>query len=89
MCVFSQIKDKKHIEQDFYSVAKGGIWRSKGFKFFFQHSHVAYQINADDDYNRMQVNFSPLGQTGDLEVGSKIFSRSGEIMVGLVCELLT
>ena len=49
-----------------------GFGGPRGY-FFFVHGHVAYQINADDEYSRMQVIFSPLGQTGDLEVGSKIF----------------
>ena len=26
--------------------------------FFFKHGHVAYQINGDDEQNRMQVKFS-------------------------------
>ena len=39
--------------------------------FFFQHGHVAYQIDGDDKQNRMQVKFSSLGQTGDLGVRSR------------------
>ena len=36
----------------------------------FEHGHVAYQI---DEQNRMKVNFSPLGQSGDLGVrGQKV-----------------
>ena len=27
-------------------------------KFFFKHGHVAYQIDEDDEQNRMQVKFS-------------------------------
>ena len=27
-------------------------------KFFFKHGHVAYQIDGDDEKNRMQVKFS-------------------------------
>ena len=38
---------------------------------FFKHGHVAYQIDGDDEQNRMQENFSSLGQTGDLGVRSK------------------
>ena len=53
MCVFSQIKDIKHIERDFHSVAlfmpKGwdlGFW---GIKIkFSEHGHVAYQIEEGD-----------------------------------------
>ena len=32
---------------------------------------MAYQIDGDDEQNRMQVKFLSLGQTGDLEVRSK------------------
>ena len=28
--------------------------------YFFKHGHVAYQIDGDDEQNRMQVKFSPL-----------------------------
>ena len=28
-------------------------------KFFFKHGHVAYQIDWDDEQNRMQVTFHP------------------------------
>ena len=28
-------------------------------KIIFEYGHVAYQIDGDDDSNRMQVNFSP------------------------------
>ena len=40
--------------------------------FFFKHSHVVYQIDGVDEQNRMQVEFSSYGQTGDLGVRSKI-----------------
>ena len=33
--------------------AQGG-----GQFFFFKHSHVVYQIDGDDELNRMQVKFS-------------------------------
>ena len=39
---------------------------------FFIHGHVAYQIDEDDEQNRMQVKFSSLGQTVDLGVRSKV-----------------
>ena len=29
-----------------------------GQRFFFKHGHVAYQIDGDDEQNRMQVTFS-------------------------------
>ena len=28
------------------------------WSFFFKHGHVAYQIDGDDEQNRMQVKFS-------------------------------
>ena len=39
--------------------------------FFFKHGHVSYQINGDDEQNRMQVKFLSEGQTGDLGVRSR------------------
>ena len=41
-----------------------GLWGTGGAKgakkkfFFFKHGHVAYQIDGDDEQNRMQVKFS-------------------------------
>ena len=64
LCVFSQIKDTKHIRRDFHSVAwvmpQGwdfGRWGCPGGqkKFFFKHGHVACKIDRDDEQNRMQV----------------------------------
>ena len=40
---------------------------AKGVK----NGQVEYQIDTDDEKNRMQVNFSPYGQPGDLGVRSK------------------
>ena len=40
---------------------RGGIWgtgRAQGVKKKFKHVHVAYQIDKDDEQNRMQVTFS-------------------------------
>ena len=64
--VLSQMKDTQHIRRDFYSVArvmpKGsdlvalGVPRGSN-NFFFKHVHVAYQIDGDDEQNRMQVKF--------------------------------
>ena len=59
LCVFSQMKDTKHIRRDFYSVAwvmPKGLYlealigaRLGGQKIFlFKHGHVAYQIDGDD-----------------------------------------
>ena len=63
------MKDTKHIRQDFYSVTwvmpQGweGLWGAGGAQvvkitFFFKHGHVAYQIDEDDEQNRMHVKFS-------------------------------
>ena len=61
------MKDTKHIRRNFNSVAWvmpqgcdfGALGVPKGSKkFFFKHSHVAYQIDGDDKQNRMQVTFS-------------------------------
>ena len=66
------MKDTKHIRWDFHSVAgscpRGGTLGALGVprwskKIFFQTwscdiGHVAYQINEDDEQNRMQVKFS-------------------------------
>ena len=71
----------KQIEWDFcsdaYVIPKGRelgapgiLWKSK---FFFEHGHVTYQIDGDIEWNRMQVKFSPYGQTGDL--GVKLLGR--------------
>ena len=48
----------------------------QGFNFFFKHGHVAYQLNGDDEQNKMQVKFSLEGQTGDLGVRSNIIKIS-------------
>ena len=59
------MKDTKHIRRDFHSVAWvmpqgldfGGLGVPKGVKNF-KHGHVAYQIDGDDEQNRMQITFS-------------------------------
>ena len=51
-----------------------GLWGlgcPGGQFFFFKHGHVAYQIDEDDEKNRMQVKYSSWGQTGDLGARSK------------------
>ena len=40
-----------------------GLWGAGGAQgvkknIFFKHGHVAYQINGDDEQNKMQVKFS-------------------------------
>ena len=56
------MNDTKHIRRDFYSVLGmrlWGTWGAQGVKnLFFKHGHVAYQIDEDDEHNRMQVKFS-------------------------------
>ena len=61
------MKDTKHIRRDLHSVTLVmplgetlGRWGAQGVKkhFFFKHGHVAYQIDGDDDQNKMQVIFS-------------------------------
>ena len=42
-------------------------------KFFFKHGHVAYQIDGDDEQNRMQVKFLSEGQTFSYHVSFKDF----------------
>ena len=55
LCVFSQMKDMKHIRWDFYSVPwvmhtprfwTLGCWGSR--IIFPEHGHVAYQIKGDE-----------------------------------------
>ena len=73
------MKDTKHIRRDFIlspgSCPRGdfgamGVPRGSN-NFFFKHGHVAYQIDGDDEQNKMQVTVSSLGQTGDLGSRSK------------------
>ena len=59
------MKDTKHIRLDFYSVPWvmpqgwdfGALGVPRGVKknFFLQHGHVVYQIDGDEEQNRMQV----------------------------------
>ena len=59
------MKDTKHIRHDFHSVPwvmpQGwDLGRPGGQKnFFFKHSHVAYQIDGDDEQNSCKLNFHP------------------------------
>ena len=57
------MKDTKHIRRDLYSVPgscpRGGTWGTEdtqGVKKI-KHGHIAYQIDGDDEQNRMQVTF--------------------------------
>ena len=66
--MFSQRKNTKHIRRDFHSdpwvMALGvGLWGAGGCqagqkKIIFKHGHVVYQIDGDEEQNRMQVKFS-------------------------------
>ena len=61
LCVFLQIQDTKYIKRDFYSDScvmpqqwdlwtcgrQGWPWGQNNF--FFEHGHVAYQIDGDDE----------------------------------------
>ena len=59
------MKDTKHIRWDFYSVAwvmhapGVGLWGTGGTQgvkqFFFKHSHVAYQIDGDDEQGSQKL----------------------------------
>ena len=75
------MKDIKHIRLDIHSVpwvmphgwdfGALGVPRG-GVKKNFKHGHVVYQIDGDDEQNRMQVKFSSKGPTRDLGVRSKV-----------------
>ena len=60
------MKETKHIGQDFYSVPWvmpqgwdfGALGVPRESKKNFKDGHVAYQINGDDEQNKMQVTFS-------------------------------
>ena len=66
LCVFSQMKDTTYHRGFSFcllSHAPGvGLWGHGGAqgvkKYFFKHGHVTYQIDRDDEQNRMQVKFS-------------------------------
>ena len=57
------MKDTKHIRRDFHSVAwvmsqRAGTGGAQGVKHLVFFTHAAYQINGDDEQNRVQVNVS-------------------------------
>ena len=59
------MKDTKHIRRDLHCItlhAPGvGLWGAEGaqgVKKNFKPGHVVYQIDGDDEQNRMQVKFS-------------------------------
>ena len=80
VCVLTNERYKTY-QTGFYSVVWvmpqgwdfGALGGTQGVKhiFFFKHGHVAYQIDGDDEQNKMQVTFSSLDRTGDLGGRSK------------------
>ena len=64
VCVLTNERYKTY-RQDFYFVAwvmpQGWDFGAPGVpresNFFFKHGHVAYQIDGDDEQNKMQVTF--------------------------------
>ena len=61
------MKDTKHIRQVYLfcrldHAPEVGLWGAGGAQvvkeFFPKHGHVAYQIDGDDEQNRMQATFS-------------------------------
>ena len=50
----------------------GALGVPRWSNFFFNYGHVAYQIDGDEEQNRMQVKFLSQGQTGDLGVRLKV-----------------
>ena len=48
-----------------------GAGMPRGGQKKFKHGHVAYQMDGDDEQNRMQVKFPLEGQTGNLGMRSK------------------
>ena len=59
------MKDIKHITRDFNSVPGwnfGALGVPRGSNiFFFRHGYVVYQIDGNDEQNKMQETFSSRG----------------------------
>ena len=75
------MRDTKHIRRDFYSVVwvmpQGWDLRAQGVprgsnNFFFKHGHVAYQIDGDDEQNKMHITFHPRVKLVTLGRGKKV-----------------
>ena len=65
VCVFTNERYKTNLRGFSFcrlGHAQGvGLWgagSAQVVNFFFKHGHVAYQIDGDDEQNRMQVKFS-------------------------------
>ena len=59
-----------------------GCGGAEGVNFFFKHGHVEYQIDDDDEQNRMLVKLASYVQTSD------IGARSNNIKFRLHCRIL-
>ena len=71
VCVLTNERYKTY-QTGFLFCWGGGVNCPGGQQFFFsKHGHVTYQINGDEEQNKMQVTFSSRGQTGDLGARSK------------------
>ena len=64
VCVLSNERYKTY--QMGFSFCRLGHAQRGGGSIILKYSHVAYQIDGDDEQNRMQVQFLSQGQTGDL-----------------------
>ena len=80
LCVCSHIRKIQNISDGIFILLPGSFPMGgtlgrlvcpEGKKNVFKLGHVAYQIDGDDEQNRLQVKFSSYGQTGDLGVRSK------------------
>ena len=79
VCVLTNKRYKAYqIGFSFYRLGHApgvGLWAlgaPRGQKLFYlKHGQLAYQIDGDDEQNRLQLKFSPYGQSGDLGVRSK------------------
>ena len=78
VCVFSQMKDTKHIRRDFHYVGwvmpRGwdfGALGAQVVKKKYFSNMVMWLIKSMGMMSRMQVTFSSYGQTGDLGARSK------------------
>ena len=60
LCVCSHNRKIQNISDGIFILSpgpRGGTWGCPGGHFFFKHGHVVYQIDGNDEQNRMQVKF--------------------------------
>ena len=61
VCVLTNERYKIY-QMEFLICCRGGTLGHWGYPggqtFFFKHGHVAYQIDGDDEQNKMQLTFS-------------------------------